>query len=91
MLCENIEKSSRNMVIVRENGELTLINTVRLDEEGLTALEHLGHVKNVVRIGAFHGYDDAFYLDRYHAQLWAIKGMIHQSGHANLNLRSSKN
>ncbi|MFI4938187.1 MAG: hypothetical protein ACHQJ6_06740 [Candidatus Berkiellales bacterium] len=69
---------SRNMVIVKNNDELTLINTVRLNDKGLAALEKLGKVINVVRIGAFHGRDDAFYLDRYAAKLWAIKGMKHE-------------
>jgi len=71
---------SRNMTIVREDNDLTLINTVRLDEEGLKALEQLGTVRNVVNIGAFHGYDDAFYLDRYQAKLWALKNKQHQDG-----------
>lgn len=73
---------SRNMIIVRHDKQLSLINTVRLDENGLQALNKLGEVKNVVRIGAFHGRDDAFYLDRYHAKFWALKGMQDQHGHA---------
>ena len=68
---------SRNMVIVRDGNKLSLINTVRLDDNGLAALDNLGNVENVIRIGAFHGRDDAFYLDRYKAKLWAIKGMDH--------------
>jgi len=72
---------SRNMIIVRNKGELTLINTVRLDDKGLQALDSLGKVAHVIRIGAFHGRDDAFYLDRYHAKLWAIKGMLDEHGH----------
>ena len=66
---------SRNMTIVREGDELTLINTVRLDEEGLQALERLGKVTNVVKIGSMHGVDDAFYKDRYKARFWAMPGM----------------
>ncbi len=66
---------SRNMVIVRDNNQLSLINTVRLNDSGLAALDALGKVENIIRIGAFHGRDDAFYLDRYQAKLWAIKGM----------------
>lgn len=68
---------SRNMIIVRDDNELSLINTVRLKEEGLVKLDSIGKVKNVIRIGAFHGRDDAFYLDRYQAKLWALKGMQH--------------
>src|SRR5207302_1662692 len=71
---------SRNMTILREGDALTLVNTVRLDEAGLAALDALGRVANVVRIGAFHGIDDAFYIDRYRARLWALPGMQHESG-----------
>lgn len=71
---------SRNMTIVREGDTLTLVNTVRLNDQGLTALDKLGKVKNVVKIGAFHGIDDAFYVDRYGAKLWALPGHTHESG-----------
>ncbi len=78
----NIElQHSRNMIIVRHNNELSLINTVRLDDQGLAELDALGKVTNVIRIGAFHGRDDGFYLDRYHAKLWAFKGMQHDNNH----------
>lgn len=70
---------SRNMIIVRNQFELSLINTVRLNDEGLKQLESLGKVINVIRIGAFHGRDDAFYLDYYNAKLWAIAGMVHEN------------
>lgn len=64
---------SRNMTIVENNGDLVLINTVRLDEARLQELDQLGTVKHVVSIGAFHGRDDSFYLDRYNAKLWTVK------------------
>ncbi len=70
---------SRNMVIIRDGNILSLINTVRLDDDGLAALDALGKVENVIRIGAFHGRDDAFYCNRYQAKLWAIKGMVHDN------------
>lgn len=77
---DNVElQHSRNMIIIRDNNKLSLINTVRLTVEGLAELDALGEVKNVIRIGAFHGRDDAFYLDRYHAKLWAIKEMHHSN------------
>lgn len=68
---------SRNMIIVRHQGLLSLINTVRLNEEGLAALDQLGKVENIIRLGSFHGRDDAFYLDRYHSKLWAVESMQH--------------
>ncbi|AAO89997.1 hypothetical protein [Coxiella burnetii] len=70
---------SRNMIIIRDNGKLSLINTVRLNDKELAFLDALGEVNNVIRIGAFHGRDDAFYLDRYHAKLWALKEMSHEN------------
>lgn len=68
---------SRNMTIVRDGTDLTLLNTVRLDDAGLAQLDALGQVKHVVKIGALHGMDDAFYRDRYGATLWAPAGMPH--------------
>src|SRR5580698_2851412 len=71
---------SRNMTVVREGKTLTLVNTVRLDAAGLERLDALGRVANVVRIGAFHGRDDAFYADRYRAPLWALPGTRDEHG-----------
>lgn len=71
---------SCSMVIVRDGNELTLINTIKLTAEGLKELDALGIVKNVVRIGAFHGKNDAFYIDRYDAKFWALEGMVDQHG-----------
>jgi len=62
---------TRCMTVVREGDALTLINAVRLDEDGLAALEALGTVKNVVKIGS-HGMGDPFYVDRYGATWWAL-------------------
>jgi len=53
------------MVVIKNANVLTLINTVRLNENGLAALDNLGQVTNVMRIGAFHSRHDAFYLERY--------------------------
>jgi hypothetical protein len=63
---------SRNMIIVRDDKELSLINTVRLSEEGLKSLDELGKVTKIISIGAFHGRDDAFYIDYYKAKFWVI-------------------
>lgn len=64
---------SRNMTIVVQGDELILINTVRLDESGLEELEKLGKVKHALRIGAWHGIDDAFYKDKYGATTWSVE------------------
>lgn len=78
-------QTSRNMVIIRNGpeltSELTLVNTVRLNDEGLKKLDDLGTVAHIVRIGAFHGRDDAFYRNRYpKAHLWTLKGMTYDNG-----------
>ena len=72
---------SRNMVVIREGAELTLVNTVRLDDDGLRQLDALGRVTHLVKLGAFHGMDDAFYRARYGARQWALPGMVHDGGH----------
>ncbi|MFT4572203.1 MAG: hypothetical protein ACI8TX_003611 [Hyphomicrobiaceae bacterium] len=61
---------SRNMAIVRHDGELTLVNSVRLDAAGEKRLRELGEVKRILRLGPFHGMDDAYYIDTFGAQLW---------------------
>lgn len=78
---------SRNMTVVREGDALTLINSVRLDESGLKALDALGRVEHVLCIAGFHGMDDAFYKDRYGAKVWAMEGHIYASG---VNTRPSE-
>ncbi len=70
-------QTSRTMLVVREGDALTLVNTVRLDDDGLRALDALGSIRDVVRLGAFHGRDDPFYRDRYGARLWAVPGSAH--------------
>jgi hypothetical protein len=71
---------SRNMTVVRDDGRLTIVNSVRLGPEGLQELDALGRVVNVVRIGDMHGVDDPFYMDRYDAAFWAMPGMDVQEG-----------
>src|SRR5690606_30853215 len=70
----------RTMLVVREAGTLTLINSVRLGEAGLASLDALGVVKHVVRLGAFHGRDDPFYRHHYGAELWALAESAHADG-----------
>jgi len=74
---------SRNMVVVRQGRELTLINTMRLDDEGLAALDTLGEVKHLIRLAGFHGMDDPFYKDRYGAKVWVVKGQSYAKGFTN--------
>jgi hypothetical protein len=49
---------ARNMTIVRDGDELTVINSVRLSAAGEAELRRLGAIKRLVRLGNFHGMDD---------------------------------
>lgn len=72
-------KFSRNMTIVREGERLIIINSVRLDDAGLAELDRLGRVTDVIRLGALHGRDDPFYIDRYEADYWTMPDMEHET------------
>jgi hypothetical protein len=63
---------NRVMVIIRNKGELTLVNSVRLTEAGETELKKLGEPKRVIRLGSLHGRDDEYYKKVFNAELWAI-------------------
>jgi hypothetical protein len=65
---------TRNMAVVRDQDQLTLINPVRMDDAGLLSLESLGKVSHVLRLGPMHGMDDPFYVDRYDTEFWAFEG-----------------
>lgn len=65
---------TRNMAIVRDGDVLTLVNPIRLRDDELKKLDALGTVKNIMRIGCFHGMDDPFYMDRYDATFWCQEG-----------------
>ena len=69
-----IMRITRNMTIVRNGTELTLIHPVRLNDEGLLQLDALGEVKHVLRIAPYHGMDDRFYVDHYKAKMWSFEG-----------------
>lgn len=73
-------QTSRTMTIIKENETLTLINSIRLNDISLHDLEKLGKIKNIIRLGAFHGRDDAFYQKTYQAKLWAFSQMDFNHG-----------
>lgn len=65
---------NRNMLIIKQGTELTLINPLRLHDHELDKLDALGQVKHLIRLGDFHGLDDAFYLARYHPAFYCQAG-----------------
>lgn len=58
-------RMNRNMLILKNSNELTLVNPVRMSDDDLSKLDRLGELKRVFRLGDFHGLDDPFYIDRY--------------------------
>ncbi|NVK25953.1 MAG: hypothetical protein HWE10_13585 [Gammaproteobacteria bacterium] len=72
-------KMSKGMTIIRnpQHNELTLVNAMRLSEEGLAELESLGKIANTLRIAGFHGRDDAFYKREYDCKVYALKGQVY--------------
>jgi len=68
---------SRNMVVVRNGDELTLVNPIRLSPQGESDLEALGTVRHVVRLGYFHGADDAYTVARFGAEFWCQARSTH--------------
>ncbi len=73
---------SRSMVVIRdgEDGSLTLVNSMKLSQQGLSELDALGSVKQVIRLASMHGADDAFYKERYGAKVYALRGTEYTSG-----------
>lgn len=71
---------SRNMTIVRDENRLIIINSIRLNDDALAELDKLGEVTDVIRLGALHGRDDAFYVERYNAQYWGMSGFDNKAG-----------
>ncbi len=69
----------RNMVVLRHDGELTLVNAIRLNEEGEAALTALGEVTHLVKIGG-HEMDNAYYADTFDATLWGVPGAVPEGG-----------
>jgi hypothetical protein len=71
---------SRNMTVVQRGDRLIVVNSVRLDDAGLAALDKLGKVTDVVRLAGNHGMDDPFYAERYGAKVWVVKGQRYTAG-----------
>ncbi|MEM7220933.1 MAG: hypothetical protein AAF515_21415 [Pseudomonadota bacterium] len=65
---------TRNMVVLRHNDELTLVNPIRLSATGEEELKRLGNIRRIVRLGAMHGIDDPWYVDQFGAELWSQPG-----------------
>jgi hypothetical protein len=69
---------TKTMTIVKHGAELTLINSAIPDADDLEALDKLGKVRHVMRIGTSHGLDDPFFIDRYKPTYWTTKNVRHR-------------
>lgn len=63
---------SRNMVAVLQDDGWVLINPVRLSEAAEEQLLDKAPFRHAVRLGYLHGRDDAYYVDTFGAQFWAL-------------------
>mmetsp|Transcript_4537 Transcript_4537/g.5090 ORF Transcript_4537/g.5090 Transcript_4537/m.5090 type:complete len:239 (+) Transcript_4537:348-1064(+) len=66
-----IMKMNRNMVIIKEGSDLSLINPIKLTTEGEEELLKLGTIKRIIRLGFWHGSDDEYYKKTFNVPLWA--------------------
>jgi hypothetical protein len=73
----------RNMVIVRERGELVIIHPILMPAAEQAKIEALGPIRHIVRLGAFHGMDDPAYVARYQPTTWAPPGVELRAGATN--------
>ena len=71
---------TRNMVVLRNVGELTIIGAVRLSADVERELERLGKIRHLVKLGHFHGMDDPYYVKKYSPVVWAAEGAEHKPG-----------
>ncbi len=72
-------KISKTMTIIKNplNNELTLLNAMPLNLEGLKQLESIGKITNTLRIGGYHGRDDNFYKEKFNTKAYALKGQVY--------------
>jgi hypothetical protein len=70
----------RNMTIVRGEDGLVVIHPVLLPEAEQAQVEALGKIEHIVRLGDFHGMDDALYIERYSPRVWAPPGATPYAG-----------
>ena len=73
-------RMNRNMIVARQDRDLTVIGPVRLSSADESQLDSLGTVKHVIRLGYSHGLDDRYYVERYGAEFWCQRGTYRYAG-----------
>jgi hypothetical protein len=62
------------MTLVREGDAIVAVHPVMMPAAEQAKVDALGPVKHVVRLGDFHGMDNAGYVDKYKAAHWSPAG-----------------
>jgi len=70
----------RCMTIIVDDGELHIINSVRVKPETEAEMDKLGKIKHVYKLGWNHGMDDPYYVEKHGATFWAMPGMKGRMG-----------
>ena len=65
---------SRNMAVIHHDGELTLVNPIRLRAAEEERLQTLGNIKRIMRLGPMHGVDDPYYVNTFETEFWCQSG-----------------
>ena len=63
---------ARTMCIVQRGSSLTIFNSIRVNEKVEAQIKALGSVDKLVRLNAFHGADDQYYLDTFKCKYWSV-------------------
>jgi len=65
----------RNMVAVLADDGWVLFNPVRLGDAAENELLARGPIRHAVRLGTYHGRDDAYYVEHLGAEFWCVPGV----------------
>lgn len=65
---------SRMMTIVVCGDDVTILNSVRVNEEVEEAILKLGTIKNLVRMSGAHGRDDLYFIEKFKPTYWWLEG-----------------
>jgi hypothetical protein len=65
----------RTMTIVKRGDDLTVINSIRVNEEVEAEIKKLGTIKHLVRLCTGHGTDDAYFINTFEPTYWSLEGI----------------
>jgi hypothetical protein len=65
----------RTMTIVKRGDDLTVINSIRVNEEVEAEIKKLGTIKHLVRMCTGHGADDTYFNNTFEPTYWSLEGI----------------